>query len=176
MFEIFYLQAVVCISLIWLLVRVFVSIRAGHVDFKREAKLLLVYICLIVIARIVFFPWHHVNGQIGKLNFNMHRIIPCKTNLIPFVELNRIYDGWEMNIIGNVLMFIPVGIVWPFCFPKLNTIGKTVLAGMGLTIFIEMTQLLFWERCSDVDDVILNTLDVVIGAILYFHVFSHKKE
>ncbi len=176
MLEISYLQAVVCISILWLLVRLIMFMRTKHMDWIREAKLLLVYICLIVIARIVFFPWHLVNGQIGKLNFDIHRIIPCKTNLIPIIKLNSVYDGWELNIFGNVLMFIPVGVVWPLCFPRLNTVAKTVLAGFGLTVFIELMQLLFWERCSDVDDVLLNTLGVLIGAILYFRVFSHKKE
>jgi glycopeptide antibiotics resistance protein len=78
------------------------------------------------------------------------------------------YDGWLINIIGNITMFIPVGFVWPFCFKKLDTIGKVVLAGGGLTLFIELTQLPFYARCSDIDDLIMNTTGVFIGAIIYF--------
>lgn len=73
-----------------------------------------------------------------------------------------------MNIIGNITMFIPVGIVWPFCFKKIGTIGKTILAGAGFSLFIEITQLLFYERCSDIDDILLNTAGVAIGAFIYF--------
>ena len=65
-------------------------------------------------------------------------------------------------------MFIPVGLAWPFCFKKLDTIGKTVLVGAGFPLFIEITQLPFYDRCSDVDDLILNTTGILIGAIIYF--------
>ena len=42
-----------------------------------------------------------------------------------------------MNIIGNIAMFIPVGIVWPICFKELDSIEKTVLAGAGFSLLIE---------------------------------------
>ena len=78
------------------------------------------------------------------------------------------YDGWLKNIIGNITMFIPVGLAWPSCFKKLDTVGKTVLVGAGFSLFIEITQLPFYDRCSDVDDLILNTTGILIGAIIYF--------
>ena len=65
-------------------------------------------------------------------------------------------------------MFIPVGIVWPVCFKKLNNFGKTVLAGAAYSFLIEMSQLLFYDRGTDIDDLILNTTGVVIGALIYF--------
>ena len=64
-------------------------------------------------------------------------------------------------------MFILVGIVWSICFKKLDTIGKTILAGLGFTLLIEITQLFFYERCSDIDDIILNTTGVAIGSLIY---------
>lgn len=45
-----------------------------------------------------------------------------------------------------------------------------VLAGGELTLFIEITQLPFYDRCSDIDDFILNTTGVFIGEIIYFGV------
>ena len=65
-------------------------------------------------------------------------------------------------------MFIPVGLAWPFCFKKLDSLGKVVLAGAGFPLFIEITQLPFYDRCSDVDDLILNTTGIFIGALIYF--------
>ena len=52
----------------------------------------------------------------------------------------------------------------------LNTIGKTVLAGIGFPLFIEITQLPFYDRCSDIDDIILNTTGILISAVIYFGV------
>lgn len=73
-------------------------------------------------------------------------------------------------------MFIPVGLVWPVCFEKLDTFLKTVLAGLGFTLLIEVTQLPFYERCSDVDDMILNTTGVAIGALIVFAIRKIKKK
>ena len=111
-----------------------------------------------------------VDGRIASLYLDFDKVFPFWINLVPIVHMFDEYDGWLINIIGNIAMFIPVGIVWPFCFKKLNTIGKTVLAGGGLSLCIEITQLPFYSRCSDIDDLIMNTTGVLIGAIIYFGV------
>ena len=130
--------------------------------------MLTVYICLVVIARFVYFPMRLVEGRIANLVLDVEKISPLWINLIPIVHLFDVYDGWLINIIGNVTMFIPVGLAWPFCFKKLDTLGKTVLAGAGFPLFIEITQLPFYDRCSDVDDLIMNTAGILIGALIYF--------
>ena len=168
MIEIHYWNVYITITVLWFLVRIALGIKRRGISVSRELQLLMVYICIVVIVRIVYFPWHHVNGHIGALNFDASKIFPFWLNLIPIVHLLDIYDGWQMNIMGNIAMFIPVGIVWPICFKELDSIGKTVLAGAGFTILIEVSQLLFYERCSDIDDLILNTTGVLIGALLYF--------
>lgn len=168
MLEITYWELLIVISIVWVIMRVLIGIKNKKIFFFREAQMMMVYICIIVIARIVNFPWHHVNGQIGTMKFDASRIIPPWVNLVPIVHLFDIYDGWQMNIIGNITMFIPVGIVWPVCFKKLNTIGKAILAGAGFSLFIEISQLLFYERCSDIDDILLNTAGVTVGALIFF--------
>lgn len=168
MIEITYLEMFAVIILIWVIVRVLSNLKNKSVSWKREIQLLLVYICIVVIARIVYFPWHHINGHIDTLKLDFAKAAKPWVNLVPIVHLFDVYDGWQMNIIGNITMFIPVGIVWPICFKKLDTIGKTILAGAGFTLLIEITQLLFFERCSDVDDIVLNTTGVAIGALIYF--------
>ena len=179
MFEITYKGLFLFITLAWIVVRVIFGIRKRKVDWKQEAKLLTVYICLVVIARIVYFHRHLVDGRIGSLYLETDKIFPMWINLVPIVHLFETYDGWLGNIIGNITMFIPVGLAWPFCFRKLNTIGKTVLAGACFPLLIEITQLPFYSRCSDVDDFILNTTGIFLGALIYFVVkrlTSRKKE
>ncbi len=170
MLEITYKGLFIFITFAWIVARVICGIRNKKVDWKYEAKLLTVYICLVVIARIVYFPRRLVEGRIVSLFLEVDKIFPMWINLIPIVHLFDVYDGWLINILGNIIIFIPVGLAWPFCFKKLDTIGKTVLAGAGFTLFIEITQLPFYSRCSDVDDIILNTTGAVIGALIYFWV------
>ena len=170
MIEITYKGMFLFITLAWIALRVFCGVRNGRADWKYEGKLLTVYICLVVIARVVYFPRALVDGKIASLFLEFDKIVPMWINLIPIVHLFDVYDGWVGNILGNILMFVPVGMVWPLCFRKLDTIGKTVLAGGGFSLFIEITQLPFYSRCSDVDDLILNTTGVLIGAVIYFGV------
>ena len=170
MIEITYTGLFIFITLAWIAVRAILGIKKQAVDWMREAKLLTVYICLVVIARIVYFPMRPVDGRIGSLYLDMEKIFPLWINLVPLVHLFEMYDGWLINIIGNVTMFIPVGLALPFCFGKLNSVGKTVLFGAAFPLLIEITQLPFYDRCSDVDDLILNTAGIWLGALIYFGV------
>ena len=65
-------------------------------------------------------------------------------------------------------MFIPVGIILPVCFRKLNNVFKVTLAAFGMTLFIELSQLLLYDHSTDIDDLILNTTGAFIGAMIYF--------
>jgi glycopeptide antibiotics resistance protein len=170
MFEITYTGLFIFITLAWIGSRAISAMRNRKVNWKYEVKLLTIYICLVVISRFVYFPMRLVEGRIASLVLDVEKISPLWINLVPIVHLFDVYDGWLVNIIGNVTMFIPVGLVWPFCFKKLDTLGKTVLAGAGFPLFIEITQLPFYARCSDVDDIILNTTGILIGALIYFGV------
>lgn len=168
MIEITYTFLFLLITILWIGIRIAAAIRNRRVDWLYELKLLTVYICIVVITRIVYFPWHLVDGHIGPLVFDPGRIFPLWINAVPFVHLFDIYEGWQRNVFGNIAMFIPVGLAWPFCFKQLNTIGKVVLAGFGFSLLIELSQLLFYERGSDIDDLITNTTGVLIGAVIYF--------
>ena len=77
-----------------------------------------------MIARIVYFPLHRVDGKIGSLTIGYTAELTDMISLIPFYFLFDRYDGWIINIIRNIAMFIPVGIVWPICFRKLDSIKK----------------------------------------------------
>ncbi|MCR4735727.1 MAG: VanZ family protein [Treponema sp.] len=177
MLEISFIQFFIFIIICWLICRFFVWFLIGKknpelisakIIIKREVFLLLFFLCILVISRIVYFPWHHVDGHIGKLKFDASKILPLRVNLIPFVRLGDFYDGWQMNIIGNITMFIPVGIIWPLSFKKLDRLWKSLLAGAGFSLIIEISQLAFFERSTDIDDLILNTSGVFIGSLIYF--------
>ena len=176
MIEIPYVQMFAFITVIWIFARVAIAVISGKFSTRRELQMLLVYICLVVIARFVYFPLHLVDGKIGTLTVGFTEAPSDMISIIPFNFLFDRYDGWQINIIGNIAMFIPVGIVWPVCFPKLNDIKKTVFAGIGLILFIELTQLLCPSRHTDIDDVILNTTGVLIGACIVFAVRRRRKK
>ena len=165
MIEISYLQMFLAITAVWLLVRGICWVKARRFELKRELQLLLVYICIVVVVRFTFCPFGKVNGRIQPLRFDAQKIFPLWLNVKPFVYLFDYPTMKEalLNLIGNVAMFIPLGIVWPAVFKKLDTHGKVIAAGVGASLTIEVMQLPFFERATDIDDLILNSLGFLIG-------------
>ena len=166
------------ISALWLLVRGYFAIRTRTVCWKREAELLLVYICLIVVARFTLCPFGKVDGQIQPLLFDPALIFPPRINLIPLVYLLDYLIAGEavLNTVGNTAMFIPIGIIWPAVFRKLDTHGKIIAAGVGLSLCIEILQLPFFDRVTDIDDLILNSLGFLMGYGIYLLVKKSRKK
>ncbi len=68
-------------------------------------------------------------------------------------------------LIGNVLMFIPLGLLLPLRWPKLGLVG-TMAVGFAADILIELLQPIV-GRAFDVDDIICNTLGIAGGALIY---------
>ena len=169
MFQITYPALVAAISLVWVLIRGSIAAKQRRLDWKRELQLMLVYICIIVVARFTFFPFGTVDGKVQPLVFDAALMFPPRINLLPLVYLLDYEVLWEakLNVIGNVTMFMPIGIVWPVVFKQLNTHGKVIAAGAGFSLAIEILQLPFFDRVTDVDDLILNSLGFVAGYGIY---------
>ena len=127
------------------------------------------YICIVVIVRFTFCPFGKVDGKIQPLLFDSTKIFPLWVNFKPFVYLFDYPTMREalLNLIGNTAMFIPLGIVWPAVFKKLNTHGKVIAAGVGVSLTIEILQLLFFDRATDIDDLILNSCGFLMGYGIY---------
>lgn len=172
--EIFYSQMVIIISALWLLVRGICWLKNKRIDWKREAQLLLVYICIVVVVRFTFCPFGKVDGKIQPLLFDKDKILPFWLNFLPFVHWFEYPTMKEvlLNLIGNTAMFIPLGIVWPSVFKKLNTHGKVIAAGVGVSLIIEVLQLPFYGRATDIDDLILNSAGYLMGYGIYL--LAHK--
>lgn len=169
MIQISYGAMILAVSIIWCMIRVIVALCNKRVDVVRELQLLLVYVCIVVIIRFTFCPFETVDGKIQPLLFDAERILPFRINLIPFVYLFDYETVREimLNLLGNSLMFVPVGIVYPIVYKKLNTHVKVIAAGIGFSLAIELLQLPFFDRVSDVDDLILNSLGYVLGYLIY---------
>lgn len=169
MLEISFLAAELILTAVWLLTRVTVWTRQRRIDWKREALLLLMYINLFVIIRFVFFPRELVDGHIQSLVFDMATIFPFNLNLLPLIHLFD-YDNMRdivWNVAGNMIMFIPTGIILPIVYKQLNSLWKVSAAGAFISLCIEILQLPFPSRASDIDDIILNTLGVMVGYGIY---------
>ncbi len=169
MIAISYGTMVTAISLLWLVARAFAWKKHAAIHWRRELQLLLVYICIIVVVRFTFCPFSKVNGQIQPLLFDPANIWPFRINLTPIVYMTDYPTRGEilLNFIGNTAMFVPIGVIFPLVYQQLNTPAKAIAAGAAFSLCIELLQLPFYDRVSDIDDLLMNTLGYAIGYGLY---------
>ncbi|MCK9795996.1 VanZ family protein [Isoptericola sp. 4D.3] len=98
-------------------------------------------------------------------------------NLVPGSSIRAGLAGEHalglFNVLGNVLLFVPVGWLLALAVPRRRVLIAAV-AGFGLSAAIEVTQS-FLGRVVDVDDLILNGLGAVVGACLALLVRSARR-
>lgn len=96
------------------------------------------------------------DGLMYKLELRQEQI-----NLIPFSQ--------DIDIVAyflNIVLFIPLGLLSPIIWKKMNKLTNIIGIGFFFTMLIEISQLLN-NRSTDIDDVILNVLGAVIGFGLF---------
>jgi len=82
-----------------------------------------------------------------------------------------------IDVLGNILVFIPLGIGFAGIFYGDNpwqTVRRAVLCGFLVSLSIELTQLTIPSRATDVDDLIFNTLGTMLGAIMFITIQQKK--
>ena len=92
-------------------------------------------------------------------------------NLELFKEIRRFYkyrkqlgmEAFLLNIVGNVVGFMPCGFFLPIISRRSKKFYNTFLFSFCLSLCIETTQLVFRVGSFDVDDLFLNTLGGVLG-------------
>lgn len=98
--------------------------------------------------------------QDGPANF-----IPFKS-ILPYLLGDRGLLGAVLNLGGNIGLFVPIGFMVPFLRPKISWPGIGFLAFIS-GFSIELTQALFRLGIFDVDDLLLNSLGVLLGYALF---------
>lgn len=93
-----------------------------------------------------------------------------QVNLIPFAGEENL-----MNNIMNVIMLVPFGFMATSFFKGKSKVVGTLVSGFSLIILIESSQLLN-NRSTDIDDVIMNSLGLIIGIVIYKVCFILNKK
>jgi len=82
--------------------------------------------------------------------------------------LTNIFTDSFKNLVGNILIFIPLGFLFPLCRKKNVKFLEVFLVILGSSFAIELIQFLFLtSRRADVDDLILNLIGGIIGYLIY---------
>lgn len=123
--------------------------------------------------------------------FGISAPVMVKLNIIPFVNTYHNFivglpqpESEYMllqlqNIIGNFILFIPIGILLPYLFPQLNSFKKIALISFLASFLIECTQYLLRNagtyRTADIDDIILNTVGGILGWFIAKLLFNRQQ-
>jgi glycopeptide antibiotics resistance protein len=95
-----------------------------------------------------------------------YNLVPLKT-IKQYIN-NREYfnlDIWIKNLFGNIIMFIPIGLLLPLLNQRMLKIFKFTGTAMAILFSVELVQMLLRVGSFDVDDIILNTLGALIGLV-----------
>lgn len=71
------------------------------------------------------------------------------------------------NLAGNILLFIPLGYYLPALFAPLRGFWRTLLWGAAAVCIVEAAQMLLLVGTCDIDDLLLNSLGIALGYLVY---------
>lgn len=126
--------------------------------------LLLTFAALIKIMVLKDVPM----VRIGEIRLNFGGTHDGNPNLIPFKTIYPYMlgdKGWiiaGINLLGNIVLLVPIGFLIPFVSRKTNWKIMIIIAIIS-GLVIELLQTFLKVGIFDIDDVILNGIGVMIG-------------
>lgn len=88
--------------------------------------------------------------------------IDLSFNLIPVIDIVNSPLNYLKNTVLNILLFVPLGFFLPLLWRDFQTLKRTVLCGLCLSLGIEILQI-FTFRLTDIDDLLTNTPGTLLG-------------
>lgn len=136
-----------------------------------KKRLILVFIIIIyslLLIKVMVFKDIPVI-RIGHLMFNfggvesknLSNFVPFKTILFYLLGNNGFVIAL-INLVGNVVLLVPIGFLFSFIYSK-TTWQKIIVLAVVVGLSIEVMQAVLGVGVFDIDDLILNGFGVVIG-------------
>lgn len=166
MFQVSYIYIAILLTVIWAIYRIIVNKKSSEKNTLREVLINIFFIYLLILVNLTICKM-----GVLRIIFNMRVHI----NYIPFVEtINMLKDNFMgigntlYNVIGNILLFVPIGFAVPLFFRNSNKLGSVALYGFIASFTIEFIQIFTPSNITDVDDIIFN----ILGSVLGFFIFN----
>jgi glycopeptide antibiotics resistance protein len=96
-----------------------------------------------------------------------------RINLVPFQKDD---NTSILDLIANIIMFVPFPMLLYGLLQKKIKFSVLSAVGIGLSIIIELLQLITHRGICDVDDLILNSAGAMIGALLTVVLMKAEKK
>jgi glycopeptide antibiotics resistance protein len=165
--------------LFWMVIRglvLFKNKKYKRLSVPREMLLNIFAVYIVSLLSITLFPIYIIWGEVvGKFR-------PA-INMIPFVDIITDFPRTQFslafkikflikNLMGNLVLLLPFGLFLPMLWNRARSFWTTVVMGVLISFSIEILQYVlayfgYGGRAADIDDLILNTLGVVIGYFIF---------
>ena len=109
--------------------------------------------------------WEHIS-----MNINIVPLYTIKQNLYLILKQSNPYlvPHAIINLLGNIIGFIPFGILLPLLLKQARAFKKFFFYAISSIVLIELIQLLTLRGSFDIDDLILNMLGSLIGYMINY--------
>ncbi|MCX8074965.1 MAG: VanZ family protein [Clostridia bacterium] len=116
----------------------------------------------MLLINVVFFP---MNSYLYYWKFS-YNLTPIKETIL-MIQGANIHTSLR-NIIGNFILLLPLGTFLPVLDLNYRKWYKTFFFGIAVSLLIEILQLVLMIRIFDIDDILFNSVSVVIGYLVYY--------
>ena len=132
--------------------------------WKRQGRdvLLVNTLMYAYLSLLLFFTLMPVIASIPFMFDHPYKLM----NLVPFVDVSLGRGDFFRQVVLNVIMTLPFGFLFPLTRDKRARFGVTVLFCFLLSFGIELLQP-FFDRTSDITDLITNVIGGALGYGLY---------
>lgn len=123
-----------------------------------------IFYCFILVYVLFLSRGTRVGFTYAEYMRRFTNFIPFKT-IIEYVQ--RYAHGYwylsTVNLLGNLALFVPMGMALPCLFKKLNRFWKVILTVLGMVVLVEIVQGILRVGSIDINDVIFNVVGAMIG-------------
>ncbi|WP_195251918.1 VanZ family protein [Romboutsia sp. 1001713B170207_170306_H8] len=156
----------------------FIYLKKSKYNFKKIFYITLLYFYGVIVFHITILPLPL--DKIGVESLQLASYNNYYLNLIPFNDFIKMDKfSFIKQVIGNIVMFIPLGFLLPLSFEKCKDIKILIKYSFLTSLLIELSQLiicLLWIRAPyrvfDINDLLLNLLGSLLGYILYCNILK----
>ena len=160
---------------------------------KKITMSVILILYILLLFKLIILKHMSVSLFIDEMiNSSIWHMLPRpfeQYNLVPFDTIKLFMNSYGLinpkiiinNILGNVLLFVPLGYLLKIVFNKKINIILLFIIGVSFSLTFEVMQYISGFGILDIDDLILNSIGIIIGLIvgaitIFFMKKSEKME
>jgi glycopeptide antibiotics resistance protein len=141
-------------------------LNKNEIIYKVSLAIFIAYICLML-WEVFIGPYRSFSGS------RRYNLYPFKTIIDFYTNEDKYgFSAVFINLIANVITFIPLGFFLPLHVYRLHNLKRALLSYISIIVSIEIMQYALNVGVLDVDDIILNITGSILGYLIFKVIFG----